>query len=101
MVLAGVEGQWEHDRIFYVVDPGRNEKNAMRFIKQWELRHKTGGFWWVYQKGEPETRTSVAENQSRAIPAGRVGTRTASQARRLMCGRDRKYPLERFIRTRQ
>jgi hypothetical protein len=61
MVLAGVEGFSIVDRIFYVVDPGRNSARAMRLIKQPELMHRTGGFWWVYEKGEPARRVSTAE----------------------------------------
>jgi hypothetical protein len=59
MVLAGVEGTSDFDRVFYVVDPGRNENRAMRFIKQRELEIHTAGFWWVYRKGEPATRVST------------------------------------------
>ena len=61
MVLAGVEGSSDANRIFYVVDPGRNASHAMRFIKQAELRNHTAGFWWVYLKGEPAGRVSTAE----------------------------------------
>jgi hypothetical protein len=59
MVLAGVEGPRGSDQVFYVVDPGRNAKRAMRFIKRRELELHTGGFWWVYLKGEPATRVST------------------------------------------
>ena len=61
MVLAGVEGASDTDRVYYVVDPGRNEKRAMRFIKHRELANHTRGFWWVYLLGEPESRVSRAE----------------------------------------
>jgi Peptidase_C39 like family len=61
MVLAGVEGSSAADRIFYVVDPGRNAAHAMRLIKQPELTNHTAGFWWVYEKGEPARRVSTAE----------------------------------------
>jgi hypothetical protein len=57
MVLAGVEGNGQ-DQIFYVVDPGRNSDRAMRFIRYRELMSHAGGFWWVYQQGEPEERSS-------------------------------------------
>jgi hypothetical protein len=60
MVLAGVEGSRGPNQIFYVVDPGRSAPRAMRFIKRIELSHHSGGFWWVYRRGEPETRVSAA-----------------------------------------
>ena len=58
MVLAGVEGVSGPNQVFYVVDPGRNENSAMRFIKRSQLQSNSWGFWWVYEKGEPETRVS-------------------------------------------
>jgi hypothetical protein len=58
MVLAGIEGPPGPDQLFYVVDPGRGEERAMRFITRSELQRHTGGFWWVYQQGEPATRSS-------------------------------------------
>ena len=63
MVLAGVEGADDKDRIFYVVDPGRNENRAMRWIRQDQLQYHTGGFWWVYVKGEPADRVSTLGDQ--------------------------------------
>jgi len=57
MVLAGVESQGP-TQIFYVVDPGRNAARAMRFITRFELSQHAAGFWWVYRRGEPETRAS-------------------------------------------
>ncbi len=59
MVLAGVEGTGAN-QVFYVVDPGRNANRAMRFISRQELERHSGGFWWVYQTGEPEERVSEA-----------------------------------------
>jgi hypothetical protein len=61
MVLAGVEGASGPNQTFYVVDPGRNESRAMRLITYAELQRHSSGFWWVYQKGEPQTRVSTAE----------------------------------------
>jgi hypothetical protein len=68
MVLAGVEGIGP-EQVFYVVDPGRNEKRAMRAIKRHELEVHTGGFWWVYQKGEPAQRVSTLDDSTSGVPA--------------------------------
>jgi hypothetical protein len=68
MVLAGVEGVGD-DQIFFVVDPGRNERRAMRAIKRRELEFHTGGFWWVYRTEEPSQRVSPMETSGPELPA--------------------------------
>ncbi len=52
MVLAGVEGTPGQGQIFYVVDPGRNARRAMRYISAVELQRHNGGFWWVRRRHE-------------------------------------------------
>jgi hypothetical protein len=61
MVLAGVEGPPGPNQLFYVVDPGRGEARAMRFIRSAELQLHASGFWWVYRREEPSTRSSHAD----------------------------------------
>lgn len=68
MVLAGVEGTGAQ-QVFYVVDPGRNERNAMRAIKRHELEVHTAGFWWVYEADEPSQRVSRMEGSGSDVPA--------------------------------
>jgi hypothetical protein len=68
MVLAGVEGIGAQ-QVFYVVDPGRNERRAMRAIKRHELEIHTAGFWWVYQTGEPSQRVSTSDTSGPGLPA--------------------------------
>ena len=68
MVLAGVEGVGA-EQVFYVVDPGRNERRAMRAIKRHELEIHTAGFWWVYQTNEPSQRVSSMEGSGPELPA--------------------------------
>jgi hypothetical protein len=69
MVLAGVEGARGPYQLFYVVDPGRNARNAMRAIKRRELQAHTGGFWWVYRRGEPSERVSRMPDDAPALGA--------------------------------
>jgi|GEM_PF-2228516 len=52
MVLAGVDSSGGPNRRFYVVDPGRREKNAMKTITYTQLSHHVAGFWWVHLAGE-------------------------------------------------
>jgi len=54
MVLTGVEGSTATDRVFHVVDPGRRESAAMRYIKQGELEKHTAGFWYVFSANEAD-----------------------------------------------
>jgi hypothetical protein len=54
MVLAGVGSGLGPKRTFYVVDPGRNERHAMRSITYSELQRHVTGFWWVYSAEELE-----------------------------------------------
>ena len=61
MVLASVEGVPGPNQLYYVVDPGRNEDRAMRFIRRRELEQHATGFWWVYEEAEPEERVSRAQ----------------------------------------
>lgn len=52
MVLAGIDEGSGPNRLFYVVDPGRNQRNAMRAITHTELKRHCAGFWWVYSNEE-------------------------------------------------
>ena len=69
MVLAGIDGTRGPGQIFYVVDPGRNERRAMRAIKRAELQSHASGFWWVYQRDEPAERVSRLPDDAAPLSA--------------------------------